>query len=65
MLIGLDQFVGSIFGIDCDLTISGFVGWCYPGSFIESFINFLFQDPNHCKDSIEMDIINRDYKLDK
>ena len=59
ILVGLDQFVGTLFGIDADLTISGYVGYYRSGSVAEGIINWLFQDPCHCRDSIEMDIINR------
>ncbi len=55
LLIGLDQFVGTIFGIPADITISGWVGYHYPGSWYEKAINFVFQDENHCKNSIEWD----------
>lgn len=62
LLIGLDQFVGTIFGIPSDITISGWVGYKHHGSLLERFINWLFNNPNHCVDSIEWDIIWRYYK---
>lgn len=58
ILVGLDQFVGTLFGIDADETISSYVGRNYPGSCCERFINWLFQDPNHCRNSIELDELN-------
>ena len=38
ILIGLDQFIGTIFGIPADITISGWVGYRYPGSWMEKFM---------------------------
>lgn len=59
VLTGFDQFVGTLFGITADITISGWVGYKYPGSWMERFINWLFRDTEHCKKNIEWDIINR------
>jgi len=53
ILVGLDQFVGTLFGINADETISSYVGRKYPGSYREKIINFLFNDPTHCQKSIE------------
>lgn len=61
LLIGLDQFIGTIFGIPADITISGWIGYKHPGSWMERLINWLFQDPNHCRDSIECDVMRRYY----
>jgi len=55
ILVGLDQFVGTIFGIDADETISSYVGRRHPGTRRERFLNWLFNDPNHCRDNIEWD----------
>jgi hypothetical protein len=57
VLVGLDQFVGTLFGIDADETISSFVGRNYPGTWKEKLINWVFQDPNHCQNNIEWDEI--------
>lgn len=57
ILVGLDQFVGTLFGIDADETISSYVGRTYPGRWQEKFINWLFRDPNHCRANIEWDEI--------
>jgi hypothetical protein len=53
ILVGLDQCVGTFIGIDADETISSYVGRNYPGTWKEQLINWLFNDPNHCKNSIE------------
>ena len=53
ILVGLDQFVGTLWGIDADETISSYVGRKHPHSYKEAFINWLFSNPNHCKESIE------------
>lgn len=59
LLIGLDQFIGTIFGIPADITISGWVGYKYPNTWMEHSINWLFNDNKHCKNSIEWDVIQR------
>lgn len=38
ILIGLDQFAGTIFGIPADITISGWVGYNYPDTLMERAI---------------------------
>lgn len=53
ILVGLDQFVGTLFGIDADETISSHVGKNYHGKWQEKIINWIFQDPDHCKNSME------------
>lgn len=55
ILVGLDQFVGTLFGIDADVTISGHVGRYHAGTWKERFINWIFQDPQHCQSNIEWD----------
>lgn len=52
VLIGLDQFVGTLWGISCDETISSWIGRNKPNGWIAKVINWLFNDPNHCKNSI-------------
>jgi hypothetical protein len=52
VLVGLDQFVGTLFGIDADITISSHVGTNGP-KWAERIINWLFNDPNHCKKNVE------------
>ena len=52
ILVGLDQFVGTLWGINCDETISGWIGRNKPNSWIAKFINWLFRDPNHCAKAI-------------
>ena len=59
ILVGLDQFVGTLFGIPADITISGWVGYKYPMTWMEKAINWAFQDPYHCQKYIEWDVINR------
>jgi hypothetical protein len=57
--IGLDQFVGTLFGIDADLTISGYVGYYMPGSRLERWIDWIFLkltgETDHCLKNIEWD----------
>ena len=59
ILVGLDQFVGTLFGIPADITISGWVGYKYPMTWMERWINWAFRDPYHCQKYIEWDVINR------
>lgn len=53
ILIGLDQFVGTLWGIDSDETISSWTGKHRPGSWLETLINWLFYrltgEQNHCE----------------
>ena len=58
ILIGLDQFLGTLFGIPADITISGWVGYKYPGSLYEKLLDKVF-GPKHCWNSIELDVIER------
>lgn len=51
--LGIDQSAGTILGIDADESISSWCGRNKPGRWQERFINWLFRNPNHCKDSIE------------
>ena len=60
ILIGMDQFVGTLFGIDADLTISGWVGYKYPRTWMERALDGIF-GKGHCQSSIEWDIVKRDY----
>ena len=57
ILVGIDQSIGTIFGIDADETISSFVGRNYPGKWQEKTINHIFYtltgEENHCKENIE------------
>lgn len=62
VLVGADQFVNSLLGGHEDHTISGRCG--YYGargskfySFCADSINFIFQDPDHCWDSIEWSLM--------
>ena len=64
VLIGLDQFANAILGGHVDHTISGRCG--YYGargnifySSCAKLINLLFNDPDHCWDSIEWSIMRR------
>jgi hypothetical protein len=52
ILVGADQAVGTLFGIDADYTISAYVGLNGP-KWAEKVINVLFQDPMHCQNSVE------------
>lgn len=54
ILVGLDQFIGTLFGIDADETISSYVGRNYPGSWKEKALDFVF-GKGHCQASIEWD----------
>lgn len=54
ILIGFDQFIGTIFGIDADETISSYIGTHHSGSKKEKFINWIFNDKYHCVNSIEI-----------
>ena len=53
ILVGWDQSLGTWWGIDADETISSYVGQHHPHSYKEAFINWLFNNPNHCKNNIE------------
>jgi hypothetical protein len=63
LCVALDQFVAAIFGIDCDLTISGWLGYYRPESWLRKVIDWVFLkldgEINHCYRSIEWDIIAR------
>jgi hypothetical protein len=60
LAIAVDQLLGALVGIpDADLTISAWVGYRYPGSWMEKAIDAAFIDPCHCQESIEWDVINR------
>jgi hypothetical protein len=58
ILVGLDQFLGTLAGIPADITISGWVGHQYPGSLYEKLLDKVF-GAGHCKESIEWDVIAR------
>ena len=58
ILIGLDQFLGTLFGIPADITVSGWVGYKYPDTWMERLLDAVF-GKGHCKDSIEWDVIKR------
>lgn len=65
LLLAVDQFAGALCGIDCDETISSYLGktqrryggsipWRRPlAATISRFLDWL--DPQHCKKSIEED----------
>ena len=59
----VDQVLGALVGIPCDISISGWVGYKYPGTWMERAINWwairLGDDADHCKRSIEWDILAR------
>ena len=61
ILVGLDQFVGTLFGIDADETISSYVGRNYHGRWQERCIDWLFLhltgERNHCINNIEKDYL--------
>jgi hypothetical protein len=52
ILVGLDQFAGTLWGISCDETISSWIGRNDPDGWIAKIINWLFKDKNHCRNSI-------------
>jgi hypothetical protein len=54
ILVGADQSLGTIFGIDSDETISSWCGRNKAGKWQEKAINWLFNDPTHCRDNIEV-----------
>ena len=64
ILIGLDQSIGTLFGINADMTISGWVGYKYPGTWMERTLDAIF-GAGHCKKSIEYDVIERLHKQGK
>lgn len=57
ILVGLDQSIGTLFGIDADETISSYIGRKHPGDWQERVINWIFKtltgEEDHCKNSIE------------
>lgn len=57
-LIGLDQWINTWFGGMADETVSARAyrnDWKY----IMRFINWLFQDQNHCKDSYYSEVFRK------
>lgn len=51
VLIAIDQLVATVFfGTEPDETISA-MAYRRNWTALQSFINFLFRDPNHCRDS--------------
>lgn len=67
LAVGLDQFIGTLFGIPADITISGWVGYqvirtnARRWKVCEKIINAIFRDSTHCRRSIEWDVIRRYY----
>ena len=63
LLEAIDQVLGAMVGIPCDISISGWVGYRYHGTWMERAINWWAQrlgdGPNHCYRSIEWDILAR------
>lgn len=56
LLLSIDQFFSVlIFNSSEDETISSWVGRNRSGKWQERFINWLFQDDQHCSKSIEWD----------
>lgn len=56
VLIALDQFANTLIGGMADETISARAyrkGWKRR----EAFINWLFRDPNHCRDSYNSELL--------
>ena len=57
ILIGLDQGVGTLFGIDADETISSYLGREHPLSWRTKFVDWLWYigtgERNHCINSVE------------
>lgn len=55
LLLCVDQFFAVLFcNSSEDETISSWVGRNKPGKWQEKVINWLFQDPNHCQNNIEV-----------
>lgn len=56
VLMGIDQGVGTWFGIDADETISSYIGRTHAGTWQETVINWIMYHvtgkTNHCKNSI-------------
>lgn len=53
ILIGFDQFIGTLWGISADETVSSWAGRNKPDGWLVKLINRLFRDPDHCRNSIE------------
>ena len=57
ILIGVDQSIGTLFGIDADETISSYLGRVHPNSKRAKFVDWLFYiatgERNHCINTIE------------
>lgn len=58
VLIALDQLVNTLCGGMADETISA-RAWRSGWKRRELVINWLFNDPNHCKDSYESEMLRR------
>lgn len=52
-LLSLDCHFGTYFGIDYRMTISHYCAVKKYGKWQYRFINWLFNDPNHCLNAIE------------
>jgi hypothetical protein len=57
ILVGLDQFVGTLFGIDADETISSYCGRTKMGRWQQRLIDWIFLqltgEQDHCLNNIE------------
>lgn len=61
ILLGFDQLTGTFFGIDCDESISSYIGRTRMGSFLQKTIDTVFLVltgvNNHCLNSIERSFV--------
>lgn len=61
ILVGIDQGVGTLFGIDADETISSYVSRNYHGKWPERVIDWIFLhltgERNHCLNNIEREYL--------
>ena len=63
ILLNIDATFGSIiFGAPAGITISAWVGYKHPGSWVESVINTIMGSSTHCRDSIDYNIMKEYYK---